>query len=89
MTDYSPTCARGCKRDLGLRPPPSAPCAGGHGGRPRIAEMLNAIAQRLRNLSPDHRDPEKFHIQKSELVAELRRLARMGWELRSNHTTGR
>ena len=54
-----------------------------------MAEMLNAIAHRLRHLNPDHRDPEKFHIQKSELIAELRRLARMGWELRSNHTPGR
>jgi len=45
--------------------------------RPRpIAEVLLGIAQRLRHLGPDHRDPHRFHEQKSELVAELRRLAR-------------
>jgi hypothetical protein len=41
-----------------------------------IAEVLEGIASRLRYLAPDHRDPHAFHETKSELVAELRRLAR-------------
>jgi len=41
-----------------------------------IAQVLLGIAQRLRYLGPDHRDPHLFHEAKSELVAELRRLAR-------------
>lgn len=45
------------------------------GPRP-IAEALERIASRLGNLGPDHRDPELFHLQKSELVHELRRLAK-------------
>lgn len=38
--------------------------------------MLEEIASRLRHLGPDRLDPHKFHETKSELVAELRRLAR-------------
>jgi hypothetical protein len=42
-----------------------------------------SLAQRLRDLAaeaarlppPDRRDPERFHIARSELAAELRRLA--------------
>ena len=45
------------------------------GPRP-IAEALETIASRLRYLAPDHRDPHRFHEQKSQLVAELQRLAR-------------
>ncbi|WP_160122442.1 hypothetical protein [Rhodovarius lipocyclicus] len=37
---------------------------------------IEGIAARLARLSPSHRDPEQFHIDKSELLAELRRLAR-------------
>jgi hypothetical protein len=37
---------------------------------------LEDLAERVRRLSPDRRDPEQFHIEKSELAAELRRLAR-------------
>jgi len=50
-------------------------CGSASGPRP-IAEALELIASRLRNLGPDHRDPEKFHADKSALVHELRRLAR-------------
>lgn len=32
-------------------------------------------ADRLARLAPSHRDPHRFHEEKSELVAELRRLA--------------
>lgn len=37
---------------------------------------LALLADRVGRLSPHHRDPERFHIDKSEIVAELRRLAR-------------
>jgi hypothetical protein len=37
---------------------------------------LEALARRVVRLSPDRRDPEQFHMEKSELAAELRRLAR-------------
>ena len=40
-----------------------------------ISTELHAIANRLARLAPSHRDPFKFHEDKSELVAELRRLA--------------
>lgn len=36
---------------------------------------LDEIADRLQRLSPCHRDPHRFHEQKSELVHELRKLA--------------
>jgi hypothetical protein len=57
----------------GNRCPPVSPVS--PGPRP-IAEVLADIAERLRYLAPDHRDPEAFHLVKSDLVHELRRLAR-------------
>ncbi len=36
---------------------------------------INAIANRLERLAPSHRDPFRFHEEKSELVHELRRIA--------------
>lgn len=39
-------------------------------------DRLLAIADRVRLLAPSHRDPERFHMDKSEIAAELRRLAR-------------
>lgn len=36
---------------------------------------LTNLADRLRRLSPSHRDPERFHEDKSEIERELRRLA--------------
>ena len=39
-------------------------------------QVLEEVANRVRRLSPDRRDPERFHIEKDELAAELRRLAR-------------
>ena len=41
----------------------------------QAAELL-ALACAVGRLSPDRRDPERFHMDKSELVAQLRRLAR-------------
>jgi hypothetical protein len=40
------------------------------------AEVLADLARRLDRLRPDHRDPERFHIEKDEIAFELRRLAR-------------
>ncbi len=37
---------------------------------------LTMIADKVRRLSPSHRDPERFHIDKSEIEADLRRLAK-------------
>ena len=36
---------------------------------------INEIADRLERLSPSHRDPFRFHEEKSELVHALRRIA--------------
>lgn len=36
---------------------------------------LRLIADRVRRLSPSHRDPERFHMDKSEIERDLRRLA--------------
>ena len=49
---------------------------GGEDQRPDT--RLIALAHRVQRLAPDHRDPEKFHEDKSEIVAELRRLVREG-----------
>jgi len=37
---------------------------------------LRLIADKVRRLSPSHRDPERFHEDKSEIERDLRRLAR-------------
>ncbi|MCJ2084306.1 hypothetical protein [Methylobacterium sp. J-090] len=39
------------------------------------AGALLDLADRLRRLSPSARDPERFHVEKSEIEGELRRLA--------------
>lgn len=38
---------------------------------------LALIADKVRRLSPCHRDPERFHIDKSEIERDLRRLAKV------------
>jgi hypothetical protein len=38
-------------------------------------ETLLALADRIRRLGPDRHDPERYHVEKSEIAAELRRLA--------------
>ncbi len=40
-----------------------------------FASELHQIADRLARLAPSHRDPFRFHEEKSELVDQLRRLA--------------
>lgn len=42
---------------------------------PTHATKLIDIAERLARLAPCHRDPHKFHEDKSQLVHDLRRLA--------------
>jgi hypothetical protein len=51
------------------------PGAAGHAGTTPAA--LVDLANRVRRLVPSHRDPEAFHEAKSEIEAELRRLARV------------
>lgn len=67
-----------CEVSVSRVPPP----LGGHARHTHThgptAEQLNTIADRLLRLSPSHRDPHQFHETKSELVDELRRLARRG-----------
>ncbi len=38
-------------------------------------QRIGDLADRVRRLCPDHRNPERFHIEKSEIEHELRRLA--------------
>ncbi|WP_299821349.1 hypothetical protein [uncultured Jannaschia sp.] len=42
----------------------------------RPSDLLAELASRLRRLSPDHRNPHRFHEEKSEIAHELARLAR-------------
>jgi hypothetical protein len=39
-------------------------------------DELRALAAAVARLLPDRRDPEAFHMSKSEIAARLRRLAR-------------
>lgn len=41
-----------------------------------LGQQLHDLAVRVRHLCPSHRDPEAFHIQKSEIEAALRNLSR-------------
>ena len=38
--------------------------------------VLLALADRVRRLAPSHRNPETFHIEKSEIEHSIRTLAR-------------
>lgn len=42
----------------------------------QAAASLESLARAVGRLSPDRRDPERFHMDRSEIVADLRRLAR-------------
>jgi hypothetical protein len=37
---------------------------------------LHSLAHAVRRLTPHHRDPKRFHLDKSEIEKTLRRLAR-------------
>lgn len=55
-----------------LRGNPACPvCPDGGTG----AATIHELARRVARLAPCHRDPERFHIEKSEIVHALRRLA--------------
>jgi hypothetical protein len=41
-----------------------------------VSELLRDLASRVERNVPRHRDPEQFHIEKSEIACELRRLAK-------------
>jgi hypothetical protein len=41
-----------------------------------LRDALARIARTVERLGPSHRDPERFHIDKAEVVQELRSLAR-------------
>lgn len=43
-----------------------------------VSERLRDLAARVERNVPHHRDPEQFHIEKSEIACELRRLASHG-----------
>ncbi len=40
-----------------------------------LSSDLHALADRLARLAPSHRNPDHYFEEKSEIVAELRRLA--------------
>jgi hypothetical protein len=44
---------------------------------PSLAARLKDLAARVGRLAPSHRDPEAFHVAKSEIEADLRRLSRV------------
>jgi hypothetical protein len=54
---------------------PAAQPTGSYATR-ALAERLRDLAERLARLAPSRHDPERFHIDKSDLVDALRRLAR-------------
>jgi hypothetical protein len=39
-------------------------------------QQLRDLSRAVRRLCPDHRDPEDFHIRKSEIAAKLADLAK-------------
>jgi len=40
------------------------------------SEQIAELVRRIRRLCPDHRDPHRFHEEKSEIAHELTKLAR-------------
>lgn len=51
-----------------------------------VAELLRSLASRVERNVPHHRDPEQFHIEKSEIASELRRIAKRDTPRRPNPT---
>ena len=43
---------------------------------PTPLDLLQELARRVERLRPDHRDPHRFHEEKSEIAYELTQLAR-------------
>lgn len=44
--------------------------------KPDVGVALGDLAGRVHRLRPSHRDPEAFHVEKSEIAFELHQLAR-------------
>ena len=62
---------------VGSRLENASPCVTASPSAPPATEAaLLALAQAVARLAPDRRDPERFHEDKSEIIHELRRLAR-------------
>ena len=45
-------------------------------GEKALADRLTWLANRVAANMPSHRNPEQFHAEKSEIAAELRRIAK-------------
>lgn len=41
-----------------------------------LADRLAELAARVVRLIPDRREPEKFHVEKSDIAHQLRRIAK-------------
>ena len=54
----------------------SGSCPGPGMSRPLEPAQPRDLARRVRRLAPSHRDPEAYHVEKSEIVAGLLSLAR-------------
>ena len=39
-----------------------------------VAQTVDDLVQRVRRLGPDHRDPHRFHEEKSEIAHDLAKL---------------
>lgn len=50
-----------------------------------IATDLRNLARRVAANVPQHRSPETFHLEKSEIAEELSRLARIADRTEANH----
>ena len=48
-----------------------------HRAEKRPQDVIDDLAHRVRRLRPDHRDPHRFHEEKSEIAHELSKLARV------------
>ena len=46
-----------------------------NGGAGTVDVALRELAARVERNVPHHREPERFHAEKSEIASELRRLA--------------
>jgi hypothetical protein len=76
--DFVPSVPHRDKRDI-----PDTPYGGGVRNVPRRASRrhagrdseLLALADRVRRLAPSHRDPETFHVEKSEIERLIRLIA--------------
>ena len=54
--------------------------------RADFAAQLRDLALQVRHLRPSHRDPEAFHVQKSEIENALRRLSNAAGQHGSRET---